>query len=254
MPFFRFICIKNAVRLTPGVSLRPKCVFSKKDRLAKPLQIFYLQDMKNTPSQSAAISIPTPTAISDHYADYLLFFLENRCEMSTLKQHFSLTSKQVLEFLTSRQVKEMLEALHESVRSALSVNALKARDFAIDKMKTVCLDLVRQTAVPASGTIDEPKQAKAVNYLRLATSQLGRFAAATLAPPKSPQPKAVSQLEHLIPPAPASTDFIDRALSIPVDQIAASLQPSTSSPAAKLSASSGLPAQMLAHQDAKLRR
>ncbi len=210
--------------------------------------------MKNTPHQSAVISLPTPTAISDHYADYLLFFLENRCEMTALKQHFSLTSRQVLEFLTSRQVKEMLEALHESVRSALSVNALKARDFAIEKMKTVCLDLVSQTAIPASGPIDESKHAKAINFLRLATSQLGRFATATLAPHKSPRPKVVSQLEHLIPPAPAPTDFIDRALSIPVDQIAASLQPSTSSPAAKLSASSGLPAQMIAHQDIKLRK
>ncbi len=243
MPFFRFICIKNPARLTPGVSLRPKCVFSKKDRLAKPRRIFYLQDMKNTPHPSAVISLPTPTAISDHYADYLLFFLENRCEMSTLKQHFSLTSKQVLEFLTSRQVKEMLEALHESVRSALSVNALKARDFAIDKMKTVCLDLVRQTAIPASGTIDESKHAKAVNFLRLATSQLGRFAAATLAPPKS-SPKVPSQLQYLVPEVPVATDFIERAFKNPIPPIAGSLELTTLSPAAKLNASSGLPAQM----------
>ena len=200
--------------------------------------------MKNTPNQPAVISLPTPTAISDHYADYLFFFLENRCEMSTLKQHFSLTSRQVLEFLASRQVKEMLEALLESVRSALSVNALKARDFAIDKMKTVCTDLIRQTTIPASGTIDEPKHAKAINFLRLATSQLGRFAAATLAPPKLP-PKVPSQLQQLVPEGPAITDLIERAFDGPIPPIGAPLERATLSPAARLSTNSGLSAQLL---------
>ena len=166
-------------------------MFSKKDRLAKPRLTFYLQDMKNTLNQSI-VSNSIPTTISSQHACYLLFFLENHCEIAALKKQFALTPLQVVEFLTSASVRVAIQEMHDTIRASLVVSALKARDFAMDKLKLVCTDLIRQTSIPSSGIINEPLHAKAINYLRLATSQLGRFAAATIAPSKTQRSKIES--------------------------------------------------------------
>ncbi len=158
-------------------------MFLKKDRLAKLGQTFYLQGMKTTPHQSAAISFPSDLQPSQ--ADHLLYFLDHRCELSALRDHFSLTSLQVLQFLAAPAVKQALDSIKDSVHSVFTISALRARDFAIDKLHIVCHDLVRQAAITAGAAINEVAQAKTINSLRLASSQIGRLASATINPPKS---------------------------------------------------------------------
>ena len=154
--------------------------------------------MKTTPHQSAAI--PFPSNLQPSQADHLLYFLDHRCELSALRDHFSLTSLQVLQFLAAPAVKQALDSIKDAVHSAFTIGALKARDFAIDKLHNVCHDLVRQAAISAGGVINEVAQAKTINNLRLASSQIGRFASATISPPKSTR-RQTRVTEHLTPAA-----------------------------------------------------
>ncbi len=152
--------------------------------------------MKTTPHPSAAISFPSD--LQPGQADHLLYFLDHRCELSALRDHFSLTSLQVLQFLAAPAVKQALESIKDAVHTVLTISALKARDFAIDKLRIVCHDLVRQAAITAGGVINEAAQAKTINNLRLASSQIGRFASATISPPKSARRQAASITDHMV--------------------------------------------------------
>lgn len=125
------------------------CVFRKKIDLPSPGESSIFQDMKNTLNQSIASSISTPT-ISSQHACYLLF-LRNRCEIAALKKQFGSTPLQVVEFLTSKSV-AAIEEMHETIRASLAIHAIKARDFAMEKLKTVCTDLIRQTTITAGRT------------------------------------------------------------------------------------------------------
>ena len=139
-------------------------------------------------------SLTQPTSLSRRFNELTIYFLRNDADLGKLQDHFKLSAAEVIEFITSPHVRQVLADMASSIRSAMECIALQATQAAIAHLESVC------TALAAA-----PDQVK---QLRLASTTLGRLGT-HLAPKAGSAPRGL--------PAEASALLKSRPITANLD-------------------------------------